>query len=99
VFTRDLREAERRIARGEYPIYIPFLFNDYSSLKGLPIKAIVPSEGVAYVQFVASMIRNTTHPNAALVFINFLLSDEEREALCAGRPRRRGRRGRCRGAG
>jgi iron(III) transport system substrate-binding protein len=76
VFTRDLREAERRVARGEYPIYIPFLFNDYSSLKGLPIKAIVPSEGVAYVQFVASMIRNTTHPNAALVFINFLLSDE-----------------------
>jgi iron(III) transport system substrate-binding protein len=76
VFTRDLREAERRVARGEYPIYIPFLFNDFSSLKGLPVKAIVPSEGVAYVQFVASMIRNTTHPNAALVFINFLLSDE-----------------------
>jgi iron(III) transport system substrate-binding protein len=76
VFTRDLREAERRVGRGEYPIYIPFLFNDYSSLKGLPVKAIVPSEGVAYVQFVASMIKNTTHPNAALVFINFLLSDE-----------------------
>ena len=31
---------------------------------------------MAYVQFVASMIRNTTHPNAALVFINSLLSDE-----------------------
>ena len=55
VFTRDLREAERRVARGEYPIYIPFLFNDFSSLKGLPVKAIVPSEGVAYVQFVASI--------------------------------------------
>jgi iron(III) transport system substrate-binding protein len=76
VFTRDLREAERRVARGEYPIYIPFLFNDFSSLKGLPVKAIVPSEGVAYVQFVASMVKNTTHPNAALIFINFLLSDE-----------------------
>ena len=76
VFTRDLREAERRVARGEYPIYVPFLFNDFSSLKGLPVKAIVPSEGVAYVQFVASMIKNTTHPNAALMFINFLLSDE-----------------------
>jgi len=76
VFTRDLREAERRVARGEYPIYIPFLFNDFSSLKGLPVKAIVPSEGVAYVQFVASMVKNTTHPNAALMFINFLLSDE-----------------------
>jgi iron(III) transport system substrate-binding protein len=76
VFTRDLREAERRVARGEYPIYIPFLFNDYASLKGLPVKAIVPTEGVPYVQFVASMVKNSTRPHAALVFINFLLSDE-----------------------
>ena len=36
----------------------------------------MPSEGVAYVQFVASMVKNTTHPNVALMFINFLLSDE-----------------------
>ena len=76
IFTRDLREAERRTARGEYPIYIPFLFNDYASLKGLPVKAIVPTEGVPYVQFVASMVKNSTRPHAALVFINFLLSDE-----------------------
>ena len=76
VFSRDLRESERRTARGEFPIYAPFLFNDYASMKGLPIKAIVPVEGVAYVQFVASMIKNAPHPNAALLFINFLLSDE-----------------------
>ncbi len=75
-FSRDLRESERRTARGEFPVYAPFLFNNYSSLKGLPIKAIVPVEGVAYVQFVASMIKNAPHPNAALVFINFLLSEE-----------------------
>jgi len=75
-FSRDLRESERRVARGEFPVYAPFLFNDFSSLRGLPIKAIVPAEGVAYVQFVASMIKNAPHPNAALLFINFLLSDE-----------------------
>ncbi|MGZ5898048.1 MAG: ABC transporter substrate-binding protein [Xanthobacteraceae bacterium] len=75
-FSRDLRESERRVARGEFPVYAPFLFNDYSTLRGLPVKAIAPSEGVAYVQFVASMIKNTQHPNAALLFIDFLLSDE-----------------------
>jgi iron(III) transport system substrate-binding protein len=75
-FSRDLRESERRVARGEFPVYAPFLFNDFSTLRGLPIKAIVPTEGVAYVQFVASMIKNAPHPNAALLFINFLLSDE-----------------------
>jgi iron(III) transport system substrate-binding protein len=76
VFSREMRESERRTARGEFPVYAPFLFNDYSSMKGLPVKAIVPVEGVAYVQFVASMIKNAPHPNAALLFINFLLSDE-----------------------
>jgi len=81
VFTRDLREAERRVARGEYPIWTPFLFNDYASLKGLPIKAIVPSEGVPYVQFVGSMIKNAPHPNAALLFLNFLLSEEAQVIL------------------
>ena len=75
-FSRDLRESERRVSRGEFPIYAPFLFNDFSTLRGLPIKAIAPTEGVAYVQFVASMIKNAPHPNAALLFIDFLLSDE-----------------------
>jgi iron(III) transport system substrate-binding protein len=80
-FSRDLRESERRTARGEFPLYAPFLFNDFSTLRGLPIKAIVPAEGVPYVQFVASMIKNAPHPNAALVFINFLLSDEAQVIL------------------
>ena len=75
-FSRDLRKSERRTARGEFPVYAPFLFNDLTTLRGLPIKAIAPTEGVAYVQFVASMIKNAPHPNAALLFINYLLSDE-----------------------
>ena len=82
-FSRDLRESERRTARGEFPLYAPFLFNDYSSLRGLPIKAIVPAEGVAYVQFVASMIKNAPHPNAALLFVNFLLSEQAQTILAA----------------
>jgi iron(III) transport system substrate-binding protein len=82
-FSRDLRESERRVARGEFPVYAPFLFNDFSTLRGLPIKAIVPTEGVAYVQFVASMIKNAPHPNAALLFINFMLSEEAQVILAS----------------
>ncbi len=41
----------------------------------------MPVEGVAYVQFVASMIKNAPHPNAALLFIDFLLSDEAQVIL------------------
>ena len=41
-FTRDMREAERRVARGEYAMYLPWLLNYLPSLKGLPVKAVVP---------------------------------------------------------
>ncbi|TMJ25969.1 MAG: hypothetical protein E6G95_14725, partial [Alphaproteobacteria bacterium] len=61
-FSRDIQNSERRTARGEFPIYIPFSLQDLNNLKGLPVKAIVPAEGVAYVQFVAAMVKNTTPP-------------------------------------
>jgi len=80
---REPRMGERRAAQGEFAIYYPFLFNGYGSLKGLPVKAIVPEEGVTFVVFVASMIKNAPHPNAALLFINFLLSEEMQAIFAA----------------
>src|SRR5262245_27225563 len=44
--TRDQRESQRRTARGEFAIYIPFILPDILSLKGLPVKMVIPSEGV-----------------------------------------------------
>ena len=46
VISRVFAESNRRIARGEFPIYLPFNISEYQSLKGLPIKAVVPQEGV-----------------------------------------------------
>ena len=43
VFSRDIQNSERRVARGEFPLYIPFSLQDYNNLKGLPVKPIVPS--------------------------------------------------------
>jgi iron(III) transport system substrate-binding protein len=83
IFSRNFPDSERRVARGEYPIYIPFNVSEYASLRGLPIKAIVPSEGAAYVPLGASMLRDAPHPNAARVYLNFLLS-EQGQTLLAG---------------
>ena len=47
VFSRDMRNDARRVARGEYPIYIPQIFAFASDLKGLPVKVVDPEGGRA----------------------------------------------------
>jgi iron(III) transport system substrate-binding protein len=76
VFSRDIQNSERRCARGEFPIYIPFSLQDYNNLKGLPVKPVVPAEGRPYVRFDLAMLKNAPHPNAARVFMNFYLEPE-----------------------
>ena len=73
VFSRDLRNSERRTARGEFPLYVPFSLADYTLLKGLPIKVIIPTEGRPYVRFDLSVLKNAPHPNAARLFIHHFL--------------------------
>jgi iron(III) transport system substrate-binding protein len=75
-FTRDMREAERRVARGEYAIYLPWLLNYLPALKGLPVRAVIPEEGVVYLPYASSILTKAPHPNAARVLIDFMLSDE-----------------------
>jgi iron(III) transport system substrate-binding protein len=77
VFSRDIANSERRVARGEYPLYIPFSLQDYNQLKGLPIKPIVPAEGRPYVRFDLAMLKNAPHPNAVRLFMNFYLEPEQ----------------------
>jgi iron(III) transport system substrate-binding protein len=50
VFSRDLRNDARRVARGEYPIYVPQIFAFASDLKGLPVKVIDAEGGRALRQ-------------------------------------------------
>jgi iron(III) transport system substrate-binding protein len=73
---RDLRGNYPRVARGEYPLYLPFSLSDALDLKGLPLKAIAPPEGVPYVLFNGSILKGAPRPHAARVFLDFLLSDE-----------------------
>jgi len=76
VFSRDIQNSERRVARGEFPLYIPFSLQDYNTLKGLPVKPIVPAEGRPWVRFDLTMLKGAPHPNAARLFMNHYLEPE-----------------------
>ena len=76
VFSRDIVNDTLRIARGEYPIYIPLRLADATELKPLPIKMILPAEGSPYVRIDLAMLKNAPHPNAARLFMNHFLEIE-----------------------
>ncbi len=76
VFSRDISDSERRVARGEYPIWVPFAFSNFAQLRGLPVKAVVPAEGATYVNYEIAMLKNAPHPNAARLLMNFFLEKE-----------------------
>jgi iron(III) transport system substrate-binding protein len=85
VFSRIFAESERRLARGEFAIYLPFNTSEYLSLKGLPIKVLVPAEGIPYVTLGMAMLKDAPHEHAARLFLNFLLDDEAQVLLAASR--------------
>jgi iron(III) transport system substrate-binding protein len=74
--SRDLRNDERRVARGEFAMYVPEVLAFALDLKGLPVKLVIPAEGVPYVTIVSVMLRNAPHPNAARLLINHILEPE-----------------------
>jgi iron(III) transport system substrate-binding protein len=73
---RELRGNYPRIARGEYPVYLPFTLPDSLELKGLPVKAIMLEEGCPYVRFDGAIFKGAPRPNAARLLLDFFLSDE-----------------------
>jgi iron(III) transport system substrate-binding protein len=76
VFSRDMRNDARRVARGEYPIYVPQIFAFTSDLKGLPVKGVIPKEGAPYAEMDLAVLKNSPHPNAGRLFIQHFLSME-----------------------
>jgi ABC-type Fe3+ transport system substrate-binding protein len=76
VISRQVRNDERRVARGEFPMYAPHNFTFLPELKGLPVRFVFPSEGSPNADVQAVMVRNAPHPNAARLFINHLMDAE-----------------------
>ena len=72
-FSREIPANERRVARGEYPLYIPDSLTSVPTLNGLPVKFIGPKEGLPYVGYDLALVKNAPHPNAARVLMNYYL--------------------------
>ena len=81
VIVPDAPLANRRVAQGEFPLYVGFSFQDWRGLKGLPLRVVVPQEGALYSTLNASVVKGAPHPNAARLFLNFLLEDEGQRAI------------------
>jgi iron(III) transport system substrate-binding protein len=73
---RELRGNYRRVARGEYPLFVPFAMADILDVKGLPLKALPMAEGAPYVLFQGTVLKGAPHPNAARLLMDFFLGDE-----------------------
>jgi len=75
-FSRSIRENPRRVARGEFAIYIPFSLSDVLIHKGLPLVPITPKEGNPYITYDVAVLKDAPHPNAARLLADFFLTEE-----------------------
>ena len=73
----------RRVGQGEFPLYVGLPFGNLVSLQGLPVKGILPEEGAPYTARVVGLVARPPHPNAAHLFMNYLLSDAVQTASIA----------------
>jgi iron(III) transport system substrate-binding protein len=75
-YSRQTADRAKRVARGEFAFAIPFNLAELEELKGLPVKGVIPEEGSPYTPISVALIKGAKHPNAAKLFMNFLLSEE-----------------------
>lgn len=75
-YSRQIAERAKRVARGEFAFAIPFNLAELETLKGLPVKGVIPEEGAPYTPISVALIKGAKHPNAARLFMNYLLSEE-----------------------
>jgi iron(III) transport system substrate-binding protein len=78
-FGREIATAERRVAQGEYPIYIPEGLSGTLTLKGLPVTFVAPSEGLPYVSYNLALLKNAPHPNAARLLMEHYLGRQTQQ--------------------
>jgi len=71
----------RRVAQGEFSMLLGANLSGLFTAQGLPVEGHVPSEGAPMVENVAGPLKNTPHPNATRLFLNFLLEDEAQQVL------------------
>ncbi|OQY28094.1 MAG: hypothetical protein B6244_08285 [Candidatus Cloacimonetes bacterium 4572_55] len=56
--------------------YLGYFYDRYSIKLGEPVRAVWPKDGVPLVQSPVAIAKNSPHPNAAKLFLDFILSRE-----------------------
>ena len=80
-FSREIPANERRIARGEYPLYLPVSLTSVPELKGLPVRFIAPKEGLPYVGYDLALLKKAPHPNAARLLMEYYLGKKMQQGF------------------
>lgn len=80
VFGSDALADQRRVVRGDFPLYVTMSMPDALRLRGQPVKLVAPAEGSPYVRFDLAMMKNAPSPNAARLLMNWFLEEESQLA-------------------
>jgi iron(III) transport system substrate-binding protein len=80
-FSREIPANERRVARSEFPLYLPVSLTSVPELKGLPVNFLAPKEGLPYVGYDLALLKNAPHPNAARLLMEYYLSQKMQQGL------------------
>ncbi|MDE2361235.1 MAG: extracellular solute-binding protein [Hyphomicrobiales bacterium] len=80
-FSREIPANERRIARGELPLYIPDSLTSMTELKGLPVRFIAPAEGLPYVGYDLALAKGAPHPNAARLLMEHCIGKQMQQTF------------------
>lgn len=82
VLTRNIADSANRVARGEFALMIPFALGLFPQVKDVPtVKVVMPEPGAAFVLQGISIPAEVRHPNAARLFVDYLLSDKVQQHL------------------
>jgi iron(III) transport system substrate-binding protein len=80
-FSREIPANERRIARGELPLYIPDSLTSVPELKGLPVKFLAPKEGLPYVGYDLALLKSAPHSNAGRLLMEHYLGKQMQQTF------------------
>jgi putative spermidine/putrescine transport system substrate-binding protein len=77
-----------KFMKGEVPVWITYDFNAYRAkyIGGLgdDVAIVIPREGTITAPYAISMVKGAPHPNAAKLWLNFIMSDEGQKIFAEG---------------
>lgn len=83
ILTRGDQDTSERLSRGDYPmaLQVAYTYMATYAKEGAPVKAIPMAEGITRSTLLLSPIKGAPHPNAARLFLDWILSSEGQTVL------------------